>query len=489
MTAVDALPDWPAPAGEASIPSWPQFWQRVRNAPDRVLAYSSAHWIRTEAGDRFEVHNAIQLRETVCRENLTPYVRDEDFDAWAPSFYSSGECLWNPAHSQISGFRFKLSRKVHYVYRASVWCLSGASDLDRLRRFLDDMALGDCPTPGALGFRLMGRLFPRNQRLRRPTWPAWHDMHANLQGGRTQLLDSQGEYPELTEIDLNSAYAHALAEDAPAGTCIKLFCEEDGNECAWTYGLYRWSIPPDLELDAERLGSRLPGHRLRWHHDRGIEYEGWYTGAEVAAARDAGYLCTFVRGWGYTETTTAFAQWANWIDSARRHYQSLGADLEETWCKLATVAAIGRFGMDRANFIVTTSAYENSRLGAAPEGYADSKTFGIGPDAISVQRVIPRRERNYLLPQLAIHVHAVTRMRMDALIPGWGRAAVMRNIDAWYVALGEDGAMRVLFDLQQPSWAWKIKGLTPRKIGGNIRVQAAGWVEAGNLTKKPGVKR
>ena len=489
MTVVDTLPDFPPDtAPDASIPSWPQYWQRSRNAPARILAYSASHWIQTEHGERFTVANAIQLRETVCNHNLTLYIRNEDFEAWIPFFTSSGECLWNPAHSQISGFRFKLSRKVHYVYRASIWLLRAATDLAHLRAFLDDMAVGDCPTPGALGFRLMARLFPRQQRLRRPPWVAWHDMHASLQGGRTELVSAAGDYPELTEIDLNSAYAHALSTAAPAGPCVKLFCEEDAHECAWTYGLYRWSIPVDLDLAAERLGTRLPGHRLRWRHDRGVEYEGWYTGAEIAAARDAGYLCTFVRGWGYTETTDAFAQWAYWLDSARRHYQGVGGELEETWCKLATVAAIGRFGMDRVNYVVTTQGFENSRLGASPEGYDGSKTYGVGPDAISVQRVIPRRERNYLLPQLAIHVHSTVRLQMDALIPGWGLNAVMRNIDAWYVQTSEDGAWRVLASMGEPG-AWKIKPLTCLPNKRSIRVQAAGWVEAGNLTKTPGVKR
>lgn len=479
----------------ARVGLFPPIWARTAKKPSRVLAWAAEGLLTTEHGDTFPYLGPSDLRILVheaAADGLLLYMPAKDFEALIPDFLSRRECVWSDSAGKIVAFKVRSGRRTRYIYRATVWAqLDGIDKLAELRRFLDDMGVGDLGTPGAVGIRLMYAHYPRGKRQFRPPSAAWQDLYNNLIAGRTELLEPfKGR--AAVELDLNNAYAAGIAAGVPQGRCWRVFEEIDAEPAAWWYGHWKWRLPAKIPYGV--LGSRPPvtgrrrlRSRLSWPRDGGSEGEGWYTGEEIAEARKAGYICEFQgRGWAWEQLSTDFAEWAQWMDAAKLAYRAqrtepARATLPEQWIKLATVAAIGRLGMDCMEKTVW-----------APDDVWNVDAYTPIDSCEVVDVMLSERHcppsRGDLLIHVCVQVHAYVRAQLRAAhtaLLAEGFKACMSNIDCFYVVDVQE--LPPLVQFGAGLGAWKQKRLTPAEDCGTIRVESAGWVLAGNLTKTPGV--
>lgn len=463
--------------------------------PQRCLAWLHQGKARIEDGPLLDYHSLAELGSLLLDHNGLGYMPDQEFEHWALIALKQRtpwcDPMWADAAGRIVGLRFRgPRRKTRYLYRASVWNLDGVGDLLRLRGWLEDVGAGDHGTPGAVGLYSMILRWPAGaEKLRRPPWECWKLLYDHGVGGRTELL-RPGDYTEVTKRDMNAAYPWALSKGVPAGFCCRLYHESDTQYVKWWYGHYRWTIPSDVKLADGLLCTRGDGRgaRLLWPAQPGASGEGWYSGAEIATARDAGYVCQFVTGVGWTEISTAFAEWAQWCLTAKAAYQARGAELELAWTKQISVAAIGRFAMD----CYDTSVWLE---GDAPEAVVE-KTGSRGFQGlmatldrenvmVELVKTWGPRSRSDLLIQVALSVFAEVRMAMNAerarLKP---KDVIMQVVDALYIQGRPHRPVGI-----GPGQFKQLK-LLPGDDG-LIRFPAAGHVITGDpdQTRRPGIPK
>lgn len=408
----------------------------------------------------------LELRDLVTRTHwmlFCPVV------PWPESVVAAGDTLlWSNKARRFVGARVRTGRRSHHVAQSSNWpglFEDPAAGLRALRSLFSACRAGDHPTPAALGQATMRRAFT-GSRVQRPPLACVRDLRRGMIGGRSELF-RPGAWGIAHEDDINAAYVAAL-HDVPTGPAHWRRTDPMFAGYAWWFGRYAW-INQNEDCIIPILGLRREDGAVTYPRQTGRQFVGWYTKEEVFTALFHGYKMSWIDGWAWNTTTDAFEAWRAQIAAVRDNHVGLVRD----WAKLVSVAAIGRFGVEPARYIVRFPGAP--RTTAKRELITECKT---GKVLFAIDRE-PNTTNPELLPHIAAKVHADVRMRTfnRALPLARERRLIGMNFDAVYYT-GEPNA-----NLGDEMGQWKHKQIV------DATFPARRWLISRDEEKTPGMAR
>lgn len=317
----------------------------------------------------------------------------------------------------------------------------------------------------------MKRLYPEHDTapLYRPPYEMWRAIHANIVGGRVDTLAQPSRrFPVLWEHDMNSAYP-AAATRVPAGTATAFTGAAPSFAVAWIQHCVV-TIPVTVPLGP--LPYREGADEVSYPDTAGSVFEGWYTHEEQAAAERIGYQLERKEGVCWPMWSDALAAWAHHMYALR---DAAPSDIVRGLVKLASVAAIGRFGSD---------IISGEIVAEQPEG--DDWDYYTNPDPMSegitdwyISRKVADREG--LLVHISAYVHA--NVRLATWAKAWTLAQEGRLAATNYDAVYEIPTSQTASITSADMGAWKSHLLH------HARIRAPRWIESTEKTRTPGVSR
>jgi hypothetical protein len=322
----------------------------------------------------------------------------------------------------------------------------------------------------------------------RPRWACCQDLRESLVGGRVDTLQPGKLFPELFELDLNSAYSAAAGERLPGGAAVRWEGHSPEPTAAATgYYLCRIEILEPLTLGPVVL--HVDGEPNVIPSAPGV-YRGWLWAEDIAAlrgiVRGVRYLVTVraLRGWcwrrwakgarstsrGLVAEASPLSAWARRMHAARRRFDRDGERARAAMVKLATVAGIGRFAAGVDVFTLRRERVDPSDVATVHPR--------LGPD---LPLWIHRSERDAAtaLVHWASYIQAAVRRRLWRMalpFAEWG-GLVATNYDAVYLSI------RPAVRSSTRAGEWKLERLQDAVI------PAARQLRSRSKVRLPGIPR
>ena len=406
------------------------------------------------------------LRDEVARHRWTLYCPTIP---WPHSVVARGDTLlWSNKARQFVGARVRDGRRSYHVAPAGNWpglFDDPAAGLRALRGLFTACRAGDHPTPASLGQAMMRRAFV-GSKVQRPPLACVRDLRRGMIGGRSELF-RPGAWGLAHEEDINAAYVAAL-HDVPTGAAHWQRDDPMLRGYAWWFGRYAWTNTNE-DCVIPLLGVRRSTGDVVYPRATGREFAGWYTKEEAFVAAFHGYRMTWLEGWAWNSTTDAFSAWRAQVAAVRDNHTGLIRD----WAKLVAVAAIGRFGIEPAKYVV--------RLPGTPRTTARRELItecDTGRVLFAIDHE-PNTINPELLPHIAAKVHADVRLRTfnRALPLARERRLIAMNFDAVYYT-GKQNT-----DLGDEMGQWKHKQIVEATF------PARRWLLSADATQTPGMAR
>jgi hypothetical protein len=311
---------------------WPQYRPTITRK--RVLAIWRDNRLTTEHGEWTEISDWSTLKQAA--KGLDIYVDRLLECEW---FYEAIEdpdvTIIATQSMSIRMIKWRSGRNILSVNQVDTWLHGWPASpqfLSLLRRFFDHCQVGELATPASLGMYLMSKLYEGPRQAE----PNIHDRQLLLEhmvGGRDDLLQ-KGAYSLCYEYDIRSAYA-SNAQIVPCGTSIKIYGERP--DLASYFSHCQIVIRDDLLLGIFPI---LQNEKNSYPTISGI-YDVWLWNDEIARCKEAGCFVVTKEGIGWQSFTQGLSVWSTAMDTLR---SSVPEDIASL-IKLATVAAIGRFGV------------------------------------------------------------------------------------------------------------------------------------------------
>lgn len=240
--------------------------------------------------------------------------------------------------------------------------------LQAIRRVMQMLGAGCYDTPSALGTALLYRMWDAEKLphvLRLPSRMMELFLRYRI-GGRVTHESSIGhDYPLVYESDIRSAYPATVAQGVPWGTPVY-----EHDDPTWNrhqvgrvaYGI--WYITVHEPIVHSPIPARdwdRAGGSASWSLDTGsFEYAGWQD--EITALRNTGRASAiWCGGWSWAGLSSALDPWVREMAGYRDQAAGVGDVLAERIIKLATNAAIGRWGMEPGHMELVD--HEHSQIG------------------------------------------------------------------------------------------------------------------------------
>ena len=312
---------------------WPQY--RPTSIRKRTLAIWKDDQLVTEHGEWTKVSDWQELKQLA--KGLDIYVDRLLECSW---FYeaiedNSVEIIATKSMS-IRMIKWRSGRHILSVNQVDTWLHgwpAGPQFLDMLRRLFDYCQIGELSTPASLGMYCMSSLFD-DKRQAEPHTRDREILLEHMVGGRDDLLQ-KGTYDLCYEYDIRSAYASKACQ-LPSGSSIKIWGERDDLPAYFSSCVVVIREPLVMGV----FHMERDGH-LHYPTETGL-YKVWLWNDEIQRCKEAGCFVLVENGIGWSNTTTGLTPWAHHMDKLRRDADEDIAGL----IKIATVAAIGRFGVD-----------------------------------------------------------------------------------------------------------------------------------------------
>lgn len=404
-----------------------------------------------EYGQVFEFERDRWLYErfrAFVTERRTVYVRRLDFGVvvdvigiGAIKDKQHANVVYSPK-TGFRGFRFRMGNGFGALLSTGVWYPDLFEPHDfvfSLRAALDLLDIGDYDTAGALGQATLERYWS-NHDLRR-SWRLAGDLTTTLirygVGGRAEVRGVPGMiYPTATEYDLKSAYPTAVARGIPMGRpCYHGRTEPTGFEAAFL--VCRVRVHDDIDyspIPFREWGVENSGMRWRLYAGEEFTYAGWKE--EFAALRATGKATIdFLHGWSWSRLDSSLAGWVDEMVVARVRAGVLRGDHASKIIKVATNAAIGRWGMAPEQWILwadgerqytmDTLILNNGDNMASREGM--QLTIGLYAERVKSEpkTACPYHWSSYVRMVVRMQLYRVTKAKMEA-----GRVLLSSNFDS-----------------------------------------------------------
>jgi len=265
-------------------------------------------------------------------------------------------------HPKAVSIRWRVGNQYCTLFPASQW--GDSATLESLKTHqatLDYLNVGVYASPSSLGQATMARaMVDQTGKLKGynvPNRNCAKDLRDNLVGGRIETYQP-GVYPDITEIDRNSAYVDEAAGFLPCGKAIDLYAPglTEANEYAHYYAQCVVFIHINLSLGPFPFRDATTGN-VSYPTEPGTYENVWLWKGEIQDSIQAGCQVVIRKAWAWSKSEPALRSWAEWM------YDKRGPDAPNehvrSYIKRLALAAIGWHGMAPAHLRVVPWSEDN----------------------------------------------------------------------------------------------------------------------------------
>jgi hypothetical protein len=280
--------------------------------------------------------------------------------------YPNSQVMANPKENQAINARVKQGRQTRWIVQANRWPLTshGMPFLEEMREAYKHCGVGTPPTPAGLGQALMRESwreqYPHGEwkahRHSVPSLDCCRFIREHQTGGRVDTPGLGQYYDKLLELDLSNAYAAHYGRH-PTGTACILY---ERGKWPHDYDQGTWFCECEVTIHKQLALGPFPVRRQHGNEEK-VTYPtqvGTYTAflwkEQAEDARRLGCTVRVQSGYGWNEFTSDNQAFVELVDFLL--YTS-PSPMVRSVVKSATVAGIGRHGMDDTLHILVPEEY------------------------------------------------------------------------------------------------------------------------------------